>query len=821
MKKFLLFMLVALGSYRMFAQTVFSTANNSGGQSVCINQNNVSFADVGIQASVVEGITLNTVYFHLNSPPAGVINSVTLWLNGAQYGSSILNPTGPMQIHANAPIGAGGTITATVKADVVGGVGQTLYLIIDSVIYTGFSSGITGTLTAGFFGKSTDVVICSPLMANFSLNDYDFCQGKIITITDLSTAPVNAEFHWEFGGNSQPPNSIGTASILPNPFTVRFNQTGTYNVDLWVTDLITNQSSHHSETVQVRPNPDLLPTTASGLLGCNGDTAVTLTANTLGGINTYTWLTGPWNGPYDSLLVNSVDSTLTVTTPGDYYVVATNVYGCSQPYPQQYQVNYIQSPTVELYVTNIPGPWIQVPQTINDTAHACSSSVLQLQLGVNAYGPFYNSQGLSYAWSDGSNAVQQYHPLSGSGNSEWYYISVSNSSGCTTVDSLFLDVVHLAPPTVTAFGSTTFCAGSSVSLKATGDPGAQYYWSYGAQGDSVTISWDPGSIVYAFTVDQFGCRAQSDSVVITLLSVPTTPTTIVVGCNVVSDALAGNIWFYGTHQLTDTGSIITPDSSGVFTTKVTGSNGCSATSEPIPFQVPALPVIEPASSMMFCQGGSVFLTVQPGLSFLWSTGETTQSINVTDSGTYTATVTNGTCIQTASPVTVVVNDCSASTADITSFVPNHYIVCAGQSATLSWTSVNAVNAVLTGPNTAASVAVDGSWTTGPLYFNATFKLQVYDASGNGEWQEFTIAVNNCTGIDETTETAFQLFPNLTTGLVTITSENVIEEEIFIYDITGSIVRKEPKGTKTFDISNLSAGIYTARIGNTITKLVKQ
>lgn len=74
---------------------------------------------------------------------------------------------------------------------------------------------------------------------------------------------------------------------------------------------------------------------------------------------------------------------------------------------------------------------------------------------------------------------------------------------------------------------------------------------------------------------------------------------------------------------------------------------------------PAQPTITPAdgdASLTFCDGGSVILTSNAGTDYLWSTGATTQNINVTTSGNYTVQVSNAAgCYSIASaPKTVTV-----------------------------------------------------------------------------------------------------------------------------------------------------------------------
>ena len=99
-------------------------------------------------------------------------------------------------------------------------------------------------------------------------------------------------------------------------------------------------------------------------------------------------------------------------------------------------------------------------------------------------------------------------------------------------------------------------------------------------------------------------------------------------------------------------------SSGSYTVQVTNANGCqSAASAATVVTVNALPVtptITTGGPTTFCAGGSVTLTSSAGTSYLWSNGETTQSINVATSGSYTVQVTNASGCQSAVSVATVV-----------------------------------------------------------------------------------------------------------------------------------------------------------------------
>jgi hypothetical protein len=80
------------------------------------------------------------------------------------------------------------------------------------------------------------------------------------------------------------------------------------------------------------------------------------------------------------------------------------------------------------------------------------------------------------------------------------------------------------------------------------------------------------------------------------------------------------------------------------------------------------PTITASGPTTFCNGGSVTLTASAGTSYLWSNGATTQSITVTNAGSYTVTVD-----AVASAATVVtVNNCF-NTLNLKAFIQGFYL----------------------------------------------------------------------------------------------------------------------------------------------------
>ncbi|MEM6297074.1 MAG: choice-of-anchor D domain-containing protein, partial [Bacteroidota bacterium] len=110
------------------------------------------------------------------------------------------------------------------------------------------------------------------------------------------------------------------------------------------------------------------------------------------------------------------------------------------------------------------------------------------------------------------------------------------------------------------------------------------------------------------------------------------------------------------------------------------STGCQSPSATVTINEPSSGFVTTISgTTTTCRGESTVLTASGGSGYLWSTGETTASITVSPNAdiSYSVSVTQGTCVETAS-VTVTVNP--NPTAMVT---PNIFYINAGQSATLT------------------------------------------------------------------------------------------------------------------------------------------
>ena len=104
------------------------------------------------------------------------------------------------------------------------------------------------------------------------------------------------------------------------------------------------------------------------------------------------------------------------------------------------------------------------------------------------------------------------------------------------------------------------------------------------------------------------------------------------------------------------------------------------------------PSIAAGSSTTFCQGGSVTLTSSPAASYLWSTGETTQSITVSTAGTFYVTTSCGATVLNSNSITTNIIQANSSAGVSISITNGNNPSCAGVYTVFTANPVNGGNA---------------------------------------------------------------------------------------------------------------------------------
>lgn len=181
------------------------------------------------------------------------------------------------------------------------------------------------------------------------------------------------------------------------------------------------------------------------------------------------------------------------------------------------------------------------------------------------------------------------------------------------------------------------CVGTPVTLDAK-NPGATYLWSTGAT--TKTISVTTSGSYWVKVTNAAGCDSR-DTVNVNFTPVPVVAlgndVSVCVGTPVSLNAgNTGATYLWSTGATTQT---ITPTSSGQYSVLVT-SGSCSSR-DTINVTFNALPVVDLGTNQLICTSDTITVDAgNPGSTYLWSTGATTRTIQVSLAGTYKVTVTN-------------------------------------------------------------------------------------------------------------------------------------------------------------------------------------
>lgn len=173
------------------------------------------------------------------------------------------------------------------------------------------------------------------------------------------------------------------------------------------------------------------------------------------------------------------------------------------------------------------------------------------------------------------------------------------------------------------------------------------------------------------------------------------------GENTILTASGATTYSWSTGQ---TGASITVDPTTDTTYTVTGFNGACSDTDSVDVTVYALPTVSITGTLTYCAGASTTLDAGSFVSYLWSNGETTQTISAT-TGNYTVTVTdsNG-CSNTSAQVTVT--ELALPTVAISGTLS----YCAGSNTTLTATDGLSSYLWSSGETTQSITATAGSYT---------------------------------------------------------------------------------------------------------------
>ncbi|MEC4048585.1 Ig-like domain-containing protein [Flavobacterium sp. SUN046] len=266
---------------------------------------------------------------------------------------------------------------------------------------------------------------------------------------------------------------------------------------------------------------------------------------------------------------------------------------------------------------------------------------------------------------------------------------------------LFFNSLAINNPVITVQPSAlsqNICAGSTVtnlSLTANGS-GLTYQWysnttnSYtgatslgnlnGANSNTLTPQNNLAGTLYYYCIVTGPCGATysniSGAVVVTAPSNAGSISGVDQLCKngtstLTTNGTSGGVWTSSNTAIATVSSTGLVSGLGVGTATITytvnGNGGCSNSSTTHSITVNGLPnaTISVDTPTVFCEGGSAVLSASEGTNYLWSNGETSQTISVTISGSYSVEITNDFgCKSTATAINVTVTPITHTTNTI-------------------------------------------------------------------------------------------------------------------------------------------------------------
>ncbi|MBI3501305.1 MAG: gliding motility-associated C-terminal domain-containing protein [Bacteroidetes bacterium] len=318
------------------------------------------------------------------------------------------------------------------------------------------------------------------------------------------------------------------------------------------------------------------------------------------------------------------------------------------------------------------------PITLSQTDNKCFGYCNGTATVINASGapPF------TYVWSNAATTSAISNLCAGN-----YIATVTDANGCVAVDSVKI----LEPPQLLINNlpdTINICKGDTAFINESISGGVPPY----------TFSWSPSLALsctacptpaanpastqsYVLTVTDSNSCGAKDTVVVAVHSVSVTTTGNKIICAGKSATLGASgasnyVWSpaTGLSNPNISNPVANPSATTTYTVTGTDAIGCTGTNtvSVTVLSNPSATIAANPSTAMICSGKSILLTASGGITYSWSTGQSTASITVfpTLTTAYTATVTNSSGCTATATKTVTVNPVPIPSFSVTNVLCN-------------------------------------------------------------------------------------------------------------------------------------------------------
>jgi hypothetical protein len=667
---------------------------------------------------------------------------------------------------------------------------------------TATSNAITITVT----GTVTPTVSISPSATTI-------CTGASVTFTATpgngGTAP---SYQWKVNGANAGTNSTTfTTTTLTNGQTV-------------TCVMISNSScaspaTATSNAVTMTVNPILVSSVSIATVNTSvcGGTSVTFTATPVNGgtAPSYQWKVNGTNAG-----TNSATYTTTTLTNGQIVTcIMSSSAACASP-----ATGTSNAVTMTVTPSVTPSVSISTPSTTTCTGSSATFTATPANGGTSP----------SYQWKVGTVNVGTNSPAyttttltTGQVVSCVMTSNAPCASPLTVTSNAITMTVGTQTPTISITArAASICSGAPDTFAAqvtNGGSTPSFQWKINGTNAGtnsatfITSSLTAGAAVTCTLTSSLACASPasvtSNSVTVTISSsvVPTlaitTPTdTVCSGANTTFTATGTNLGT-ATYQWLLNGSPATVNSPTYIAASLvngstvsciaTSSLGCAspaqATSNTITMTVLAGAItITPSGSLTVCAGDSLLLTASGGISYLWTTTQTTDTIWVRTSGTYDVQGSTDHCSYPAGTAATV----TVSTPTAPTVSQNRNMITSSAAVTYQWV----LNGSPLPGDTLQSFTITQS---------GSYSVLIHDAAGCAISSHNYILsyVNSINSIGA--DLGVKVYPIPNQGLFMIEAADLSDADLSIYDIYGQKLyeQKLSSGHTQINVANLAPAMY--------------
>jgi len=401
-----------------------------------------------------------------------------------------------------------------------------------------------------------------------------------------------------------------------------------------------------------------------------------------------------------------------------------------------------------------------LPMTSSNVTTVCSGNSINISTVASGGTTPY-----SYNWSNGDTGPSTVvAPLV----TDTFFVTATDFPGCPGIDTIVVTVQNLLP-IVDAGNDTSFCAGDSVQINATG--GITYVWSptLGLSNPNIAnpIASNPGTTEYFVTVTDGNTCQNTDSVTVIQNVLPfadagndtsiCTGNSVVIGGAPTGPDSTSFSWSPSAslNNATNPNPTATPTATPTtYIITVTDTNSSCVNTDTVVVSLFSLPIANAGTDDTICAGDSVQLSGLGGGNYNWLpvTGLNNPNIQNPNASpiittAYELTVTDGNGCTDKDSVTLTVNNLPIIDAG------NDTTICIGSSITIGgsptgpsgsifgWSPADSLN-----NTTIANPIANPSVTT-------TYTIVVTDTNGCTNTDSITITVNNLPFVDAGNDTS--------------------------------------------------------------------